>query len=176
MLPTRTSRTQPPSSVLLSALSSQILQNSPLHSKYSSSSPKFQRPPQSYQNNTVQSVTATAHSLVLLSALVCCDKHYDQKQPGWKVFLSSFSVQPIIQGSQGRSSRRQPICKQKLRQRSWRRADYWLAPHGLLSLPYHATGPRVPPTSVINQENVLWTYLQANVCGRDVFSVEVPSP
>ena len=40
----------------------------------------------------------------------------------------------IIKSSEGKNSSRIGTCRQGLKQKPWRRADYWLAPPGLLSL------------------------------------------
>jgi hypothetical protein len=80
----------------------------------------------------------------------------------------------IIKGSQDRNSSRAGTWRQKLMQRSWGSAAYWLAPHGLLNwLSYRTQDLQLRgspnhndlclPLSIRNQENTL-RYLSLSVC------------
>ena len=58
-------------------------------------------------------------------------EHYDQKQVGEeRVYFHLY----FTEGRKDRSSNRAGTWRQKLMQRSWRGAAYWLALHGLISL------------------------------------------
>lgn len=87
----------------------------------------------------------------------CChDKTLTQSNLVKKGFISFYSLQSIIEGSQCRNWR------QGLMQRLWSNTVYWLVPCSLLSLLYYITQDHHcstthneldPPISVINQEN-----------------------
>ena len=78
-----------------------------------------------------------------------------------KELIMFYRLESIMEGSQGKSSKRE------LKQRPWRNTAYWLVIHGLLSLLSYRTQHCLPrqgwhthsglglPTSIITQENVL---------------------
>jgi hypothetical protein len=104
--------------------------------------------------------------------LYSCTKHLDQETSrGGKVFYSAYisSLLFIIKGSQARNSHKARAWRQKLIQRLWRDAAYWISSHGLLILlsyrtqDYHPKGWQHPqwagpssPCSLIEKIPYSW--------------------
>lgn len=106
---------------------------------------------------------------VLAGISIAVLKHYDQKQLSSNGFISCYSLQSTIQGSEVRNSR------QGLRQRSWRNDVHWVAPHGLPFLLSYSSRDYLlrggtyhselgcPLTSILNQENDLQAWLLSSL-------------
>ena len=74
-----------------------------------------------------------------LRVLIAVAKHHDPKaNQKKKVYLVYTSLSYLIlKGNRDKNSNRTGTCWHKLMQKLWRRASYWLVPHGLLRIQYY---------------------------------------
>jgi hypothetical protein len=90
----------------------------------------------------------------LLSAICSYDKHDDQNNIGKeRIYLADTPMaQCIIYHDKPGQELKARICRQELKQRTWKRATYWLTFGGLLGLISYATQDHLPKGGPVPNE------------------------